>query len=440
MLQTVLQNPTTEPEEGQIARFTLKNGLQVVLLKSHAAPLVAVDLWYRVGSRNETPGKSGFAHLFEHMMFQGSENVGKSEHMKLVADVGGTMNGSTSKDRTNYYEVMPSNQLKLALWLEADRMRSLALTQDNFENQRDTVKEERKSHVDNAPYGLAFLMLDDLAYENWSYKHSVIGSMDDLDGANLQDVVDFHKRFYCPNNAILAIAGDMEILPTLQLVREHFEGIAPGETPPVPELAEPEQTSEKRRIWYDQFAPLPAWICAYHVPEKGTAEHYALELAEKMLFDGESSRLYRRLVQEEQLLVHLYGGLDNKHGPGTLIMFAQLKPDVSAAQIEAVIADELAILLREEILPRELQKIKNQFKMEFVSKLEKVYYKTEMLCYYTMVFDDPGLIYSELDRYDKVSEDDIKRAVQTYLQPENRSIVEVFPATETSKNEYVPNV
>ncbi|MEL6822907.1 MAG: pitrilysin family protein, partial [Calditrichota bacterium] len=385
-------------------------------------------------------GKSGFAHLFEHMMFQGSENVAKSEHMKLVADVGGTMNGSTSKDRTNYYEVMPENQLELALWLEADRMRSLALTQENFENQRDTVKEERKSHVDNAPYGLAFLMLDDLAYENWAYKHSIIGSMEDLDNADLEDVVHFHNRFYHPGNAILAIVGDMDILSTLELVRKHFEDIPGGETPPVVNLQEPLQHEEKRRHWYDAFAPLPAWMCAYHVPQKGTDEHYALELAEKILFDGESSRMYRRLVQEEQLVVHLYGGLDGKHGPGTMIMFAQLKPGVEAAQVEAVIAEEVEKLLREPISERELQKIKNQFKMEFASKLEKVYYKSEMLCHYTMMFDDPGLINKEIERYDSISEADVKNAIAKWIKPTNRSVVEVYPATEKTKNEYVPNI
>ena len=216
---TVLQ-PDYETADGQIARFQLANGLRIVMMKSTVVPVVAVDLWYHVGSRNEEPGKSGFAHLFEHMMFEGSANVAKSEHMRLISEVGGTCNASTSKDRTNYFQVVPANQIKLALWLEADRMRSLAITDENFENQRDTVKEERRMRIDNAPYAPVFYeKLDDFAYQSWPYKHSIMGSMDDLDRASVTDVKAFHDVYYQPGNAVLAVVGDIGIQETLKIIQ-----------------------------------------------------------------------------------------------------------------------------------------------------------------------------------------------------------------------------
>lgn len=418
-----------EVAEGQIFRFQLNNGLDVVLLKDLSAPVVAVDIWYKVGSKNEEPGKSGFAHLFEHMMFQGSKNVGKAEHMKLISDVGGWMNGSTSQDRTNYFQVVPANQLRLVLWLEADRMKSLAVNQDNFENQRSTVKEERRQRVDNAPYaGVFYELLDDLAYRNWAYKHSVIGSMKDLDNATLTDVVDFHKKFYKPNNAVLAIVGHFNSQETIEVVKEYFEDIPAGDDFPPVDLTEPDQTAPKRMNWEDKFAPMPAYVCAYHIPSYGEKDHYTMELIEKILFDGESSRLYKILVEEKQVALHLFGGVGSKVGPNLFMFFAQIHPGHTISEIEKLFENELDKLKNELVGDRELTKVKNQFKAEYIASLEKVHFKADLLCRYTTIFNDPDLIHAELDRYLQITPEDIQEAARKYFLKENRSVIEVVPA------------
>ncbi len=425
----VLSHCSKEPGEGEIVQQTLDNGLKVVLMRDTSVPIVAVDVWYKVGSRDEEPGKSGFAHLFEHMMFQGSENVGKAEHMKWISDVGGWMNGSTNKDRTNYFEVVPANQLRLALWLEADRMRSLNVTRENFENQRATVKEERRLRVDNRPYGPVFAeLIDSLAYENWAYKHSIIGSMSDLDRATLEDVRKFHQLYYKPNNAVLAIVGDIKVREALEIVEEYFAGIPAGEAPPPVDLTEPPQTREKRMKWEDKFAPMPAYVCAYHIPPKGDPDHYTVEIIEKILFDGESSRVYRRLVEQEQSALHIFGGVDSRQGPSLFLFFAQVKPGHTIQEVEQTFEEEIARLQQEPIDVRELQKVKNQFKADFLTKLERVYYKADLLCMYSMYFDDPTLFYRELDRYMEITPQDVQAAAQKYFQKTNRSVIEVYPA------------
>lgn len=426
---------TKESAEGEIIRLKLKNGLDMVLMKDSSAPVVAVNIWYKVGSKDEQPGKSGFAHLFEHMMFQGSQNVGKAEHMKLIDDVGGWMNGSTSKDRTNYFEVVPTNQLRLALWLEADRMKSLDVTQENFENQRSTVKEERRLRIDNAPYAPVFYeLLDELAFENWAYKHSLMGSMEDLDNAALLDVIDFHKKFYSPDNAVLAIVGNFLAKDAIRFVKEYFEDIPAGSQRPNIDLNEPQQTSEKRMTWQDKFAPLPAYVCAYHIPAYGEKDYYTLELIEKILFDGESSRLYRQLIEEQRASLHLFGGVDSKMGPNIFMVYAQISPNHLLTEVENIIDSELHRLKNEPVSDRELQKVKNKFKADYISRLEKVHFKADQLCKYTMVFDDPNLFYQELDRYLKATAADIQMAAKKYFTKENRSVIEVVPAGQAAKN------
>ncbi len=415
----------------EIHRFTLKNGLTVVMMKTGVAPVVAVEIWYKVGSKNEQPGKSGFAHLFEHMMFEGSANVGKSEHMKLISDVGGTMNGTTSKDRTNYYEVVPANQLRLALWLEADRMRALAVTEENFENQRATVKEERRLRVDNAPYAAVFYeKLDELVYENWAYKHSVIGSMADLDKATVEDIIKFHDTYYKPNNAVLAVVGDIDVDAALALVKEYFEDIPAGEPPPDVDLSEPPQPAQKRMVWKDPFAPLPGFVCAFHIPAHGEKDTYAMEIIEKMLFDGQSSRLYRRFIEQDQSLLHIYGGVDSKMGPGIFYFFGQLKEGKKMAEVEAAYFEELVKLREQELSEEELQKVKNQFKSDFISKFSRVNYKANLLCFYTVCFDDPELIFSEINRYLALTPADIRAAAQRHFRTENSSVIEIYPETQ----------
>ncbi|MEJ2637577.1 MAG: pitrilysin family protein [Calditrichia bacterium] len=387
-----------------------------------------MNLWYKVGSRNEQPGKSGFAHLFEHMMFQGSENVGKAEHMKLISDVGGTVNGSTTQDRTNYWEVVPANQLELALWLEADRMRSLNISRENFENQRDTVKEERRLRVDNQPYmRVVFELKDDLAYSNFAYKHSVIGTMKDLDNADLDDVRQFHAIYYRPNNALLSLVGDFEVRDALTLIHKYFDNIPAGPAVPPLDLAEPPQASEKRSVFEDPFAPFPAYLISFHIPDRTHPDYYALELIERILFDGESSRFYRSLVEEKELALHTFGGGDGKFGPGLFFHFAQIKPGHTVRELEQEVLSQFDRLLNEPVTQAELEKARNKIKSDFISRQETVREISDHLCMYSMLFDDPRLLRTEIDRFLHLTREDLLTVARKYFTHAQRSVIEVYP-------------
>ncbi|RMF55906.1 MAG: insulinase family protein [Calditrichaeota bacterium] len=269
--------------------------------------------------------------------------------------------------------------------------------------------------------------LDELVYENWAYKHSVIGSMEDLDNATLEDVREFHDIYYRPNNAVLAVVGDIDIKETQEMVEEYFGDIAPGDPPPEVKLSEPPHTAEKRMTWIDNFAPMPAYVCAYLLPERTHPDRYVMEVIEKILLDGESSRLYQRFVEQDQSLVHVYGGVDNKFGPSVFMFFGQVKPGIELKTIEQTLEGELARLQQDGISERELEKAKNQFKTDFIQKLERVAYKADLLCMYTTFFNDPELLYSELERFMNVTAEDIQRVAQTYFTRTNRSVIEVYP-------------
>src|SRR4051794_36513978 len=287
-----------------VKRAKLDNGLRVVMLVDHTTPTVAVDVVYDVGARNEERGRTGFAHLFEHMMFQGSRNVPRGEHFKLVTGHGGQLNGTTSSDRTNYFEMLPSSELALGLWLEADRMKSLDVSQKNFENQRSVVKEEYRMRVENAAYVPASIRLEELVFQGyWPYEHPSIGTMRDLDAAQLDWVRAFHDAYYAPNNAVLSIAGDFDEAQARDLVRRYFGDARPArvpnfEPPPLPEQAQPRST-----VIEDAHAKLPAVFAGWTIPARYEPDHYALELASMLLGDGESSRLHRVLVRERSLAV-----------------------------------------------------------------------------------------------------------------------------------------
>ncbi|RMG67797.1 MAG: insulinase family protein [Calditrichaeota bacterium] len=414
---------------GDITRHVLDNGLVVLVLPGNTVPVVAVDVWYKVGSKDEQPGKSGFAHLFEHMMFEGSENVGKGEHMKLISEVGGWMNASTGKDRTNYFEVVPSNQLALALWLEADRMRSLKVTRENFENQRDTVKEERRMRVDNAPYAPVFYeILDELAFQNWAYRHSLIGSMADLDNARLEDVIAFHQRYYRPNNAILAVAGDCRVDDVLALVNRYFAAIPAGEAPPEVDLSEPAQKSEIRRRWEDPFAPLPALVMAFKIPPRTSAAYYPLSLLERWLGEGESARLHRRLVEQEQVAAQVSCWLDPRLGPGLFTLFVQLAPGRQLEDLERILNEELERAVQTSPSATEMERIHNQSLAEYYSKLERCFQKADLLCLYQMYSGRPEDLFEEIGRLEGLGAEDVQAAAQQFLIPANRTVIEIVPA------------
>ncbi len=280
-----------------IQQFTLSNGLRVILSPDRSIPVVSVAVYYDVGSRNEIEGRTGFAHLFEHMMFQGSENVPKAAHFQYVFNAGGTMNGTTSTERTNYFETLPSNHLPLALWLESDRMRSLRVTQENLDNQRNAVQEEKRLRYDNQPYVNAFLRINELIFKNPANAHSTIGSMEDLDAATIDDVRGFFRVYYAPNNAVLTIVGDFDEAEARGLVEKYFSSIPNQPAPPPVDVSELEEVAVNTETFIDKLAPTPAFVLGWKIPIRRSPEFYALSLAGNLLFEGDSSRLYQKLVK-----------------------------------------------------------------------------------------------------------------------------------------------
>jgi predicted Zn-dependent peptidase len=420
----------------EVIRATLDNGLRVVMNPDRAVPTVAVSVYYDVGSRNEVKGRSGFAHLFEHMMFQGSANVGKGEHFSLIINRGGSANGTTSNDRTNYFETLPSNELALGLWLEADRMRSLAITQENFENQRMTVMEERRQRIDNQPYIPSMLRINELAYgEYWPYAHSTIGDMQDLIDAPLEAVQEFFDSYYAPNNAVLSISGDFEIEEAMQLAQKHFGDIPARQTPTYQEPSAPEQTAERTETMYDPNATLPAFHLAYHIPPIRTPDHYALEMLALILGDGESSRLYQTLVKREETCQTIVVGTDDRRGPDLFSVWAVMASGRAPEAAQAVVFSELDSIARKGVTPRELEKAKNRIHAAFVFGLQSNLDRSQQLAEFELYWGDANLLKLELDHYLRVSQEDIQRVAATYFGPANRTVLNVLPGVAPDSEE-----
>jgi predicted Zn-dependent peptidase len=418
-----------ESKAGMIAyeEHMLDNGLRVVLSEDHSVPVVAVDVWYHVGSANEEMGRSGFAHLFEHMMFQGSENVGKGDHMKYVSDAGGSMNGSTTNDRTNYYETLPSNRLNLGLWLEADRMRSLAITVDNFENQRETVKEERRQGIDNQPYGAAFLVSDTLGYDGWPYDHTVIGSMDDLNAAEVSDVKAFFDRYYCPANAVLVVVGDIDPKKTMEMVKEYFADIPPGEKATFPTWKEPFNKGERREVVDSPKANVPALFATYQIPAHDHPDTPAIELLNNLLVDGESSRLHERMVKDEEAAFAVFGFVDGRKGPGQFRVITASNAGVDIATCEKLMDEEIEKLKKDGITSEELEKVKRQFRASAVRGRQTVMQKAEEIHHYIWFHKNLAEINADMDLFMSVTAEDIKRVANEYLRSDNRTMVIAQP-------------
>src|SRR5436305_1436376 len=330
------RNPHVDMKETRLA-----NGLRVFTVEDHNTPVIAIDVTYNVGSRNERPGRTGFAHLFEHMMFKGSENVGTGEHFYLVFNNGGTMNGTTNEDRTTYFEALPANQLDLALFLEADRMRSLVINKANLDNQRNAVQEERRLGVDNQPYGQSGEIQQGLLYDNFAYKHTTIGSMEDLNAASVEDVAAFFKMYYAPNNAVLVLVGDFNTGEALKKIKQSFEAIPSQPTPPPVDMTEPQQTAERRANVDDALARLPQIDLAFKAVPGNTPDFYALQVLSAALQGGQSSRFYQALVKDKHLVTNVGGFMDEKRGVGALYTSATLKPGVDRKSVEAAIYDEI---------------------------------------------------------------------------------------------------
>jgi zinc protease len=413
---------------------TLENGLRVVVAPDAAAPLVTVGVYYKIGFRLEPRGRSGFAHLFEHMMFQGSANAPKMAHIKLINSSGGVLNGSTHYDVTNYYESVPSNALERVLWLEADRMRSLEVTEENLRNQRDVVKEEVRVNVLNEPYGgFPWLDLPPVAYRNWANAHNFYGEFADLDAASLSDVQAFFKTYYSPNNAVLLILGDVTPEEGFALAKKHFAGIPAGPLPPFADAAEPEQTEERRGTVEEKFAAVPAIAIGYAAPPRRTKEWCAMAMLDHALHGGRAGRVYRSLVVERQVAVEADGGIDDLfgyNGPTQMVTRILHKPEITA---EATLAEFDSVIheIREKgIEAKELEELKIKFRSDYYSTLEgghggqvPRYGLMHLLACFTLFDGEPQLVNTILDGFLAVTREEVLEAARNYLRREKRAIV-----------------
>ncbi len=422
MAETFQLPPTT------IQQFTLPNGLRVILSKDQSTPVVSVAVYYDVGSRNENEGRTGFAHLFEHMMFQGSENVPKAAHFQHIFNAGGTMNGTTSTERTNYFETLPANYLPLALWLESDRMYSLKVTQENLDNQRNAVQEEKRLRYDNQPYINAFLRINELIFKNPANAHSTIGSMEDLDAATIDDVRKFFRVFYAPNNAVLSIVGDFDEQEARSLVEKYFEEIPSQPDPPSVDVSEPGEVARTQEIYYDKLAPAPAFVLGWKIPARRTPDYYALTLAAELLFEGDSSRLYQKLVKGEESIVSIQGGVDERRGPSAWYIFALPKPGEEVAVIRQQIFDEIEGLGTLGPSEAEMEKLRNSLCNDAVRGRQSTMYRAQRIAEYALYDGDPHLIDSELTQYLRITAGDIKDAVSRFLDVDNRVVLDIIPA------------
>jgi len=416
-----------------IDRHLLPNGLRVILSRDERAPIVAVNLWYDVGSRHEKAGKTGFAHLFEHMMFQGSANVAKGEHFDLVQGAGGTLNASTWLDRTNYFETLPSHELELALWLESDRLASLlpAMTQEKLDNQRDVVKNERRWSVDNQPYGSWDEKMQALLFpEDHPYHHSTIGSMEDLSAASLDDVQEFFTAYYAPNNAVLTIAGDFDPGSALALVEKHFGPIAANPAiPPAPSTAvDPIIGAEVREDVPDRV-PLPRIYAAYRMPTFGSEGFDALEVAIDLLGSGRASRLYRSLVREQQVAQDVTTfAFPVIGGAAIFTIWATARPGVAHQTLETALWNEVDRLTTDGPADDELERVRNLHAAGVESSMERISERADRLSMYACLFDQPERINTEVSRYAAVGAERVREAMAASLRPDNRVVLTYLPA------------
>jgi len=424
-----------------IEKYRLSNGMRVILSRDSAAPVVTVYVIYDVGARVEQKGRTGFAHLFEHMMFQGSKNAPKGMHFQLIEANGGWLNGSTHADYTDYFEVMPSSKLALALWLEADRMRGLNITKENLENQKEAVKEERRLRMDNQPYVTAIVdRWPALAFRNWSNAHSLMGSYEDLNAATVDDVAQFFKTYYAPNNAVLVIAGDFEPATAKKLIATYFGDIPPQPQPKPPDLTEPPVQAPRSETVTDRLAKVPALIAGFHGPVRRSHDYYALVLLDVLLTGGDSSRISQNLIKGKQSIVQVeanlgwpFGGPSDYKQPGVYALMALHKPSFKGAEIAAQIQEEIAKVQRDGVEPRELERVKTQLRSSRIHEMQSSYRRAALLGQYEIFDGDPSWINTELDRYQQITAKDIQAVAERYLRPEVRITMEIVPPSQESQ-------
>lgn len=431
MLNVFLKPVELFPQsEGKIdfVEFTLENGLHVILHEDHSTPIVAVNVCYHVGSKNEKPDKTGFAHLFEHLMFDGSKNVKRGEFDKYISQAGGYDNAYTTEDKTNYYEVLPSNYLELALWLESDRMLEFSIQEISLITQREVVKEERRWRYENRPYGSAWIKISEKSFKKHPYRWPVIGYQEHLDKASMDDVKEFYETFYVPNNAVLVIAGDIDIERTKKLVEKYFADIPKGpDNIPHPSPEDEPLENEIREVVEDINAPLPAVFMSYRIPEEGNPDSYALALLSNILSVGESSRLYQRLVYRDKIANEVETYSDSREHPGLFLIYAIANPGFSSDTLEKVIDEEIDKIKNYGVEEKELEKAKNKIESALVSARQTVQGKADLLAHYYTFYKNPALVNREIDKYRSVTVEDIKRVAQIYLDSKRRVILHYLP-------------
>ncbi len=441
------QRPAREPAgpsalQIPIQRERLENGLRLVLSPDHSVPTVAIALYYDVGARVEPQGETGFAHLFEHLMFEGTEGLPKGEFDRLLSRVGADSNATTSEDRTNYFEQLPAHALELGLWLEADRMRALAITPEAFENQRLTVMEERRQSYENRPYMRSFLRRDEVFYDGYfPYSHSTIGDVRDLEMPGIAPtdqiarVRAFHTRFYAPDNAVLAIAGDFEPAEALAMVRRYFGDIQtrrgqpwedPGYQPPV---------GERTESMVDPHAEAPGFHIAWHIPPRRTPDHYPLEVLATVLGGGQSSRFYRTLVHDRELLSEVSVDTEDRRGPDLLAVWAICSQGHTPVEVRQALDAIVTDVVARGITARELEKAKNNIRAAFVFGLQRPLERAEFLGMSELYDNDPSVVNTELARYEAVTLADVRRVAAQYLLPTNRIVLEVTPPSASDRNQ-----
>lgn len=415
-----------DTEKIDFEEYDLPNGLHVILHQDNSNPLVSVDIWYHVGSKNEDTNHTGFAHLFEHMMFQGSAHVGKAEHFSYIQKAGGTLNGTTNQDRTNYFETVPSNSLELVLWLESDRMSTLNVTQENFDNQREVVKEEKRQRYDNIPYGSRFYNLFKNAYNGTEYGWIPIGSMKDLNDASLSYAQNFYKKYYAPNNAVLVIAGDINYEKTKELVLKYFGDLKPAETNSAQFPKNSFHRGEVKDTVFDNVQ-LPAIYIGYRVPGVKSKDQYALNLLASILSEGKSSRLYNDLVYINKLSKSVFSFNWDLELGGLFIISATGLKNSNLEEIENHIDKQIKEILSGNITENELEKAKNSSETNFVNRQQTMLGIADQLAYYWTYFKNTGMINSDIQNFRNTKLDDIHNAAKKYLTKDNRVVLYYLP-------------
>jgi predicted Zn-dependent peptidase len=415
--------------------YDLSNGMHVILHRDGALPIVAINLWYHVGSKNEHEGETGFAHLFEHMMFQGSENIPANMHFHHVQNAGGTLNASTSFDRTNYYDTLPAHRLELGLWLESDRMRALAVTGENLETQRNVVMEERRSRYDNQPYGTMMMELFARAYKMQPYRWPTIGSMTDIQSATLEQVRAFHAMYYRPENASLCLAGDFDPAEARRLVERYFGEIENGEGEMYrPFVHEPPQTTQVRDYVFDNI-PLPGLMVGMHIPDMNAPDFVALDLLASILTSGDSSRFYRRFVYEARIAQSIVSFAYDLELPGLFLFRIIAQQGKSPEMLESMLWKELEDVRRNGVTAQELQKAKNRTETMFVRSVTSLASRADLLNSFHTLAGEAARLNSHRDRIHAVTEEDVRRVASTYLTEHNATCLHYLPYPKKSSEQ-----